>query len=324
MGSHRVDAGEKLTPLRRLRIDPSGGGGGVRGSVTLDRSLPPSQGEGSRLRWNAGPSFDEITSFRGVSIKELERRTGLARNTIRTALRASEPPAFQTPRRPSKLDPFKEEVRELLRTDPKLPGVRVGELIAPLGYEGGKTIVDDCLREVRPLFVPARTFRRTIYRPGARDPHRSCDRRRRQMLRAERPRSALGGGKAPDRVERAQPVRACSLLWLPRPGVTTTTFRPRCPRVRTVDRPVGAGRRREAPASFLGNPLVDPHTSGGCAPGMPGSTSLGASVREYTAAEPTPECGGVPWRTDNPDCPRLRRVLGLTIAGPDLRQRPHR
>lgn len=103
---------------------------------------------------------------RGVSIKELERRTGLARNTIRTALRASEPPAFRVPVRPSKLDPFKEEVHELLRTDPKIPGIRVRELIEPLGYCGGKTIVDDYLREVRPLFVKARTFQRTVYRPG--------------------------------------------------------------------------------------------------------------------------------------------------------------
>jgi transposase len=48
-----------------------------------------------------------------------------------------------------------------------LPGQRIRELIEPLGFEGAKTIVDDYLREVRPLFVPApRTFRRTVYRPG--------------------------------------------------------------------------------------------------------------------------------------------------------------
>ena len=67
---------------------------------------------------------------------------------------------------PSKLDPFKDEIHRLLRQDPKLPGQRVRELLAPLGYAGGKTIVDDYLREVRPLFAPPRTFQRTIYRPG--------------------------------------------------------------------------------------------------------------------------------------------------------------
>jgi transposase len=103
---------------------------------------------------------------RGVSIKELGRRTGLARNTIRVALRSPEPPAFRCPQRPSKLDPFKEEIHELLRGDAKLSGVRVRELIEPLGFDGGKSIVDDYLREVRPLFVKARTYQRTVYRPG--------------------------------------------------------------------------------------------------------------------------------------------------------------
>ena len=103
---------------------------------------------------------------RGVSIKELMRRTGLARNTIRAALRSEGPPGFRTPERPSKLDAFKEDIHELLRGDPKLTGVRVRELIEPLGFRGGKSIVDDYLREVRPLFTPARTFQRTIYRPG--------------------------------------------------------------------------------------------------------------------------------------------------------------
>jgi transposase len=103
---------------------------------------------------------------RGVSIKELMRRTGLARNTIRAALRSDSPPSFRVPERPSKLDPFKGEIHDLLRRDPTLPGVRVRELIEPLGFDGGKTIVDDYLREVRPLFLPARTHQRTIYRPG--------------------------------------------------------------------------------------------------------------------------------------------------------------
>ena len=80
---------------------------------------------------------------RGVSIKELMRRTGLARNTIRVALRSSEPPVFRCPERLSKLDPFKDEIQALLGRDARLSGVRVRELIEPLGFEGGKTIVDD-------------------------------------------------------------------------------------------------------------------------------------------------------------------------------------
>ena len=103
---------------------------------------------------------------RGVSIKELARRTGLSRNTVRLALRSQSPPRYERTTAPSKLDPFKDEIHELLRRDPKLPGVRVRELIEPLGFGGGKTIVDDYLREVRPLFLAPRTFQRTVYRPG--------------------------------------------------------------------------------------------------------------------------------------------------------------
>jgi transposase len=102
-----------------------------------------------------------------VPIKEIVRRTGLARNTIRAALRADEPPRYErSAARPSKLDPFKGEIEELLRHDPKMPAPRIKELIADLGYRGGKTILSDHLREVRPRFAPPRTYQRTSYRPG--------------------------------------------------------------------------------------------------------------------------------------------------------------
>lgn len=102
----------------------------------------------------------------GISIKEIARRTGLARNTVRAAVRSERPPAYERGPRPSKLDPFKEEIERLLRADPRMPGTRVRELIEELGYEGGKTILDDHLREVRPRFAPRRTYQRTVYRPG--------------------------------------------------------------------------------------------------------------------------------------------------------------
>jgi transposase len=104
---------------------------------------------------------------RGLSIREIHRRTGLHRETIRNALASDEPPRYSRAPAGSKLDPFKDEIHRLLGADPKLPGQRLRELIAPLGFDGGKTIVDDYLREVRPLFAPPpRTFQRTVYRPG--------------------------------------------------------------------------------------------------------------------------------------------------------------
>jgi transposase len=102
----------------------------------------------------------------GLSIHDIARRTGHDRNTVRRALRREGPPRYQRPTRPSKLDPFKDEIHGLLQADPKIPGKRIRELIEPLGYAGSKTILDDYLREVRPLFERRRTFQRTVYRPG--------------------------------------------------------------------------------------------------------------------------------------------------------------
>jgi hypothetical protein len=39
-------------------------------------------------------------------------------------------------------------------------------MASELGYQGGKSIFDDFVREVRPRFLAPRTFQRTIYRPG--------------------------------------------------------------------------------------------------------------------------------------------------------------
>jgi hypothetical protein len=112
----------------------------------------------------------EIRAMREVeklSIKEIARRTGHSRNTIRTALRSPEPPRYG-PRapRPSKLDPFKARVHELLADDGAIPAQVIRERITELGYLGGKTILDDYVRELRPVFKPLRTFQRTHYDPG--------------------------------------------------------------------------------------------------------------------------------------------------------------
>jgi transposase len=54
----------------------------------------------------------------GMPIREIERRTGLSRNTIRKYLRAGEvEPKFKVPDRPSKLDPFAEKLSGWLRTE---------------------------------------------------------------------------------------------------------------------------------------------------------------------------------------------------------------
>jgi transposase len=101
-----------------------------------------------------------------VSIREISRRTGLHRKTVRRALAAPVPPRYSRPAGGSKVDPFRDWICEQLAVDPKLPSQRLRELATELGYAGGRSIFDDFVREVRPRFLAPRTFQRTIYRPG--------------------------------------------------------------------------------------------------------------------------------------------------------------
>jgi len=102
----------------------------------------------------------------GLSAREISRRTGLARDTVARLLVASDPPKYRRGSVGSKLDPFKEWICEQLQTDPRIQSQRLREMAGELGYEGGKSIFDDFVREVRPRFQVRRTFQRTVYRPG--------------------------------------------------------------------------------------------------------------------------------------------------------------
>jgi hypothetical protein len=101
-----------------------------------------------------------------LSIREISRRTGLHRKTVRRALAAETPPKYSRAPAVSKLDPFKGWICEQLRADPSIQSLRLREMATDLGYEGGKTIFDDFVREVRPRFLVKRTFQRTVYRLG--------------------------------------------------------------------------------------------------------------------------------------------------------------
>jgi hypothetical protein len=101
-----------------------------------------------------------------LSVREISRRTGLHRKTIGRALSAEVPPRYVRAPAGSKLDPFRDWIVEQLGADPTIQSLRLREMASELGYEGGKTIFDDYVREVRPRFLVKRTFQRTIYRPG--------------------------------------------------------------------------------------------------------------------------------------------------------------
>ena len=103
----------------------------------------------------------------GLAIKAIARRTGRDRNTIRKAIRADRPPRYERKAEAaSKLDPHREQIARLLRDVDGITNTRIRELITEAGYRGAKTILDDYLRELRPIVCPKRTYQRTIYRPG--------------------------------------------------------------------------------------------------------------------------------------------------------------
>jgi transposase len=102
----------------------------------------------------------------GRSQREVARLTGLARDTVARALASEVPPRYTRAPAGTKLDPFKDWICEQLREDPTIPSQRLREMAFDLGYQGGRTIFDDFVREIRPRFVVRRTFQRTIYRPG--------------------------------------------------------------------------------------------------------------------------------------------------------------
>ena len=55
----------------------------------------------------------------GVPIKEISRRLGVARNTVRTALASDRPPKYERASRGSVVDAYEPAIRALLASPPK-------------------------------------------------------------------------------------------------------------------------------------------------------------------------------------------------------------
>lgn len=97
----------KLPPLARGRVHPAGSG------LSPDRR---DRGEAERVigveQW---AEIKRMHLVDEISIREINRRTGLHRETIRRALAAEGSPAYRRAKAASKLDPFKEKIERLLR-----------------------------------------------------------------------------------------------------------------------------------------------------------------------------------------------------------------
>ncbi len=98
-----------------------------------------------------------------LGIKTISRRLGIARNTVRAAVRTPEPPRYERAGPGSRVDAVEPEIRELLGEFPDMPATVIAERI---GWAFGITVLRDRVRELRPLFVAPDPAQRTTYRPG--------------------------------------------------------------------------------------------------------------------------------------------------------------
>ncbi len=94
----------------------------------------------------------------GMSVREVARRTGLSRNTVRTWLRAPQgkEPRYRRTAGPGKLTPFHAALIEALQTDAlrrkkeRRTGLALYPEIQAAGYAGGYSRVTDFIRAWRP------------------------------------------------------------------------------------------------------------------------------------------------------------------------------
>jgi len=98
-----------------------------------------------------------------MSIKEISRRLGVARNTVRSALRAEAPPSYERARRPWAVDAVEPQIRALLAEFPRMPATVIAERI---GWEHSITQLKRRVAELRPLYLPPDPVQRTSYTPG--------------------------------------------------------------------------------------------------------------------------------------------------------------
>ena len=101
----------------------------------------------------------------GVSQREIARRLGINRRTVKRMLGSDRPPSYRREARGSKVDRFEPVIRATLEECPDIKAPRMTDILRDdHGYEGSVDVVKRRLRELRPPSeCPAQ---RTGYRPG--------------------------------------------------------------------------------------------------------------------------------------------------------------
>jgi transposase len=99
----------------------------------------------------------------GVPIKEIARRLGVARNTVRAALSSDRPPAYQRARRGSVVDPYEPQIRALLAQWPRMAAP---EIATRIGWSYSEGPLKKLLARIRPEYVGIDPVDRVSYQPG--------------------------------------------------------------------------------------------------------------------------------------------------------------
>jgi transposase len=99
----------------------------------------------------------------GLGVKAIARRLGVARNTVRAALRSDAAPRYERAGPGSAVDAFEPAIRRLLAVTPDMPATVIAERI---GWRGGITVLRERVAELRPAYRVPEAFGRTEYKPG--------------------------------------------------------------------------------------------------------------------------------------------------------------
>jgi transposase len=96
----------------------------------------------------------------GVPIKEIARRLGIARNTVRAALRADQVPRRERGPRVRLADAVENQLRLLLAEWPTMPATVIAERI---GWRYSMTTLKDRVRQIRPEYLGVDPVDRVSY-----------------------------------------------------------------------------------------------------------------------------------------------------------------
>jgi transposase len=99
----------------------------------------------------------------GVPIKEIARRLGVARNTVRAALISDRAPRYERIARGSVADAFEPRIRILLGEWPRMPAPVIADRI---GWPYSLSPLKKRLAQIRPEYVGIDPVDRTVYEPG--------------------------------------------------------------------------------------------------------------------------------------------------------------